>query len=105
MPHLAKPNDTDAAHHALAHVSTFPVLSNAHCRREPNFSDSKRMRISAIAGLDATRHVSNVARRRSTLGDLGNMLQVLPLDAYHVARPRRLNETDPFIAAVEIEPS
>jgi hypothetical protein len=33
------------------------------------------------------------------------MLQALPLDAYHVARPRRLNETDPFIAAVEIEPS
>jgi hypothetical protein len=105
MPHLAKPNDTDASHHALAHVSTFPVLSNAHCRREPNSSDSKRMRISAIAGLDATRHVSNVARRRSTLGVPGNMLQVLPLDAYHVAGPRRLNETDPFIAAVEIEPS
>ena len=63
------------------------------------------MRISAIAGLDATRHVSNVARRRSTLGVLGNMLQVLPLDAYHVTGPRRLNETDPFIAAVEIEPS
>jgi hypothetical protein len=105
MPHLAKPNDTDAAHHAFAHVSTFPVLSNAHCRHEPNFSDSKRMRISAISGLDATRHVSNVARRRSALGVLGNMLQALPLDAYHVARPRRLNETDPFIAAVEIEPS
>jgi hypothetical protein len=101
MPHLAKPNDTDAAHHALAHVSTFPMLSNAHCRREPNFSDSKRMRISAVAGLDAT----NVARRRSTLGVPGNMLQVLPLDAYHVAGSRRLNETDPFIAAVEIEPS
>jgi hypothetical protein len=33
------------------------------------------------------------------------MLQVLPPDAYHVAGPRRLNETDPFIAAVEIEPS
>ena len=33
------------------------------------------------------------------------MLQVLPLDAYHVARQRRLNESDPFIAAVEIEPS
>jgi len=33
------------------------------------------------------------------------MLQVLALDAYHVARPRRLNETDPFITAVEIEPS
>jgi hypothetical protein len=105
MPHLAKPNDTDAAHHALAHVSTFPVLSNAHCRRELNLSDSKRMRISAIAGLDATRHVSNVARRRSTLGVPLNMLQVLPLDAYHVTGPRRLNETDPFIAAVEIEPS
>jgi hypothetical protein len=103
MPHLAKPNDTDAAHHALAHVSTFPVLSNAHCRREPNFSDSTRE--CAIAGLDAARHVSNVARRRSTLGVPGNMLQVLPLDAYHAAGPRRLNETDPFIAAVEIEPS
>jgi hypothetical protein len=63
------------------------------------------MRISAIAGLDATRHVSNVARRRSTLGVPLNMLQVLPLDAYHVTGPRRLNETDPFIAAVEIEPS
>jgi hypothetical protein len=105
MPHLAKPNDTDAAHHVLAHVSTFPVLSNAHCRRELNLSDSKRMRISAITGLDATRHVSNVARRRSTLGVPLNMLQVLPLDAYHVTGPRRLNETDPFIAAVEIEPS
>ena len=33
------------------------------------------------------------------------MLQVLPLDAYHVAGPRRLNETDPAIAAVETEPS
>jgi hypothetical protein len=51
------------------------------------------------------RHVSNVARRRSTLGVPLNMLQVLPLDAYHVTGPRRLNETDPFIAAVEIEPS
>jgi hypothetical protein len=64
------------------------------------------MGISAIARhRDATRHISNVARRRSTLGVQGNMLQVLALDAYHVARPRRLNETDPFIAAVEIEPS
>jgi hypothetical protein len=105
MPHLAKSNDTDAAHHALAHVSTFPMLSNAHCRREPNFSDSERMRISVITGIDITRHVSSVARRRSTLGAPGNMLQVLPLDAYHVTGPRRLNETDPFIAAVEIEPS
>jgi len=51
------------------------------------------------------RQVSNVARRRSARGEPGNVLQVLPLDAYHVAGPRRLNETDPFIAAVEIEPS
>src|SRR5262249_35461570 len=49
MPHLAKPDDTDATNGACAHIPTFLVSTSVtHCRREPNFGDNKPPRAAGV---------------------------------------------------------
>src|SRR5262245_27380053 len=101
MSHLAKPDDTDATNGACAHIptSTFLVSTGfTHCRREPNFGDNKPPRTDGIP----TRLERGASPQHG--GNTGR--DIAGAHARCVScRATTPDRTDPFIAAVKIEPS
>jgi len=99
MPHLAKPDDTDATNGACAHIPTSLVSTSVtHCRREPNFGDNKPPRAAGVpTRLErgaSPQHGGNAGR--DIAGAHGRCVS---------CRATTPDRTDPFIAAVKIEPS
>jgi hypothetical protein len=99
MSHLAKPDDTDATNGACAHIPTFLVSTGfTHCRREPNFGDNKPPRADGIP----TRLERGASPQHG--GNAGR--DIAGAHARCVScRATTPDRTDPFIAAVKIEPS
>src|SRR5262245_47171914 len=99
MSHLAKPDDTDATNGACAHIPTFLVSTGfTHCRREPSFGDKKPPHADGIP----TRRERGASPQHG--GNAGR--DIAGAYARCVScRATTPDRTDPFIAAVKLEPS
>jgi len=99
VSHLAKPDDTDATNGACAHIPTFLVSTGfTHCRREPSFGDNKPPSADGIS----TRRERGASPQHG--GNAGR--DIAGAHARCVScRATTPDRTDPFIAAVKIEPS